>query len=219
MRKPNLVWVAVIGAVPILLLAFQWGSATRSRNLRARQLRAAVESRSLQRVAQLLAGGVEVGTRDREGCTPLHRAAALGEVPIVRLLLESHAQVDARDNHGCTPLLDASSTGELEAVEMLLDAGAAVNTRNVGGATPLLTASQGGYPKVVQRLLQAHADPTVRDVAGQTALDLASDALRIALASPSGATSHEQIVSARQVIRLLEASAPSRSPTMPAQLP
>jgi hypothetical protein len=56
--------------------------------------------------------GVETGGFMRDcrtkGETPLHRAAAFGEVETIRLLIDAGAAVDAKDAHGDTPLSWAS---------------------------------------------------------------------------------------------------------------
>jgi len=43
--------------------------------------------------------------------TPLHRAAAFGEVETIHILIDAGATVDARDAHGDTPLSWASWYG------------------------------------------------------------------------------------------------------------
>jgi uncharacterized protein len=52
--------------------------------------------------------GVETGAFMRDcrtkGETPLHRAAAFGEVETIQMLLDAGAVVDAKDMHGDTPL-------------------------------------------------------------------------------------------------------------------
>ena len=56
--------------------------------------------------------GVETGAFMRDcrtkGETPLHRAAAFGEVETIRLLIDAGAVIDAKDAHGDTPLSWAS---------------------------------------------------------------------------------------------------------------
>ncbi|HYO24645.1 MAG TPA: ankyrin repeat domain-containing protein, partial [Lacipirellulaceae bacterium] len=56
--------------------------------------------------------GVETGSFMRDcrtrGETPLHRAAAFGDVEAIQLLLDAGANVEARDAHGETPLAWAS---------------------------------------------------------------------------------------------------------------
>ena len=46
-----------------------------------------------------------------KGETPLHRAAAFGEVETIRLLIDAGAIVDAKDAYGDTPLSWASWYG------------------------------------------------------------------------------------------------------------
>ena len=61
--------------------------------------------------------------------TPLDRAAAKGNVDVVRLLIERGAEVDSRDRWGWTPLHNASRFGHLEVSRVLVDHGANVNAR------------------------------------------------------------------------------------------
>jgi ankyrin repeat protein/virulence-associated protein VapD len=60
--------------------------------------------------------------------TPLHQAAADGDIEQVRLLISKGADVDAKDEKGNTPLCHAVESGKIEIVQMLVDAGADVNT-------------------------------------------------------------------------------------------
>lgn len=59
--------------------------------------------------------GVETGAFMRDcrtkGETPLHRAAAFGEVETIRMLRDAHAIIDAKDANGETPLSWASWYG------------------------------------------------------------------------------------------------------------
>ncbi|KZZ94811.1 Ankyrin repeat-containing domain protein [Moelleriella libera RCEF 2490] len=49
--------------------------------------------------------------RDRRGQYPIHRAAAVGSVPMVRLLLQCRSPLNAADNEGYTPLHHAVAEG------------------------------------------------------------------------------------------------------------
>lgn len=55
-------------------------------------------------VESLLAGGVEVDSRDGSGCTALHFAADRGSSEVARLLLLRGADINAQDEDGQTPL-------------------------------------------------------------------------------------------------------------------
>lgn len=49
--------------------------------------------------------------RDRRGQYPIHRAAAVGSVPMVMLLLKNRSPLNAADNEGYTPLHHAVAEG------------------------------------------------------------------------------------------------------------
>jgi ankyrin repeat protein len=65
--------------------------------------------------------------------TPLHSAAASGQLEIARWLLERGASVDARQHGGYTPLHAAAHNGDLPLVELLLAHGAERTLRTDGG--------------------------------------------------------------------------------------
>ncbi|KAI1821094.1 ankyrin [Xylaria intraflava] len=54
--------------------------------------------------------------RDKRGQYPLHRAAAVGSVPMVKLLLENRSPLDATDNAGYTALHHAVAEGHGEPI-------------------------------------------------------------------------------------------------------
>jgi len=118
---------------------------------------------------------VEVNVRARySGDTALDSAAGLGEVEMVRLLLDRGANPKIGDKDNLTPLQLAAHHGNLAIVRMLLKAGANVNsTDSRYGYTALASASQNDHVKVVRELLGAGADPTLRIKNGRTASELA----------------------------------------------
>ncbi len=67
----------------------------------------------------LLERGANVNARDRNGQTPLHRAAAADNIDLVRLLLSRKARPGARDGTGSTPL-DVATFNKNTAVAALL---------------------------------------------------------------------------------------------------
>jgi ankyrin repeat protein len=81
--------------------------------------------------ALLLAAGAAVGVVDEFGATPLHLAAASGNMPLIRRLLAAGARVDppAGQDHpyfGAMPQHFAASRGRCEALALLLDSGGQV---------------------------------------------------------------------------------------------
>ena len=81
--------------------------------------------------------------------TLLHKAAAHGNVEIVKLLLDYGADVNARNEHGETPLFDTMYIDHSDGyndkydqvVDLLLKYGADINAVNNEGNTPILAAS------------------------------------------------------------------------------
>ena len=68
----------------------------------------------LDEVRALVASGVEPGTADYDGRTPLHLAAAEGQAEVVRYLLAAGADPRPVDRWGGTPLSDAEAGGHTE---------------------------------------------------------------------------------------------------------
>ncbi|KAH8124190.1 ankyrin repeat-containing domain protein [Trichoderma asperelloides] len=58
--------------------------------------------------------------RDRRGQYPIHRAAAVGSVPMVMLLLKNRSPLNATDNEGFTPLHHAIAEGHGDTAVALL---------------------------------------------------------------------------------------------------
>ena len=115
--------------------------------------------------------------RNKQGETPLHKAAAYNKTPaVVTALLKAGAGVNARDVYGNTPLLEAANYNNLSVILALLNAGAEVNARTPkrkygGGDTPLHNAAGSNKnPAVITALLKAGADVNAREKDGETPL-------------------------------------------------
>lgn len=144
--------------------------------------------------AAIAAEGVNLETRDWDGWTALHWAAATGRQELVRALLRAGADVSARNGRGETPLMWAAVRGHLSVVEELLAAGAELDAAATegraalehppgdchivpsppAGQTALMWAASAGHATVIERLLSTGASPGVADAAAQSALMLAS---------------------------------------------
>ena len=114
--------------------------------------------------------------RSRDGCgeTPLHIAARLGYIEIVKLLLEANAEVDAKSKNSAdmTPLHLAVTRGHNEVVNILVKAKADLNARcRYAQETPLLLAAFLGRKEIVDTLLKAKAELTATiEGVGETAI-------------------------------------------------
>lgn len=86
--------------------------------------------------------------------TPLIEAAAMGNIEMMQLLLDSGANTNLRDNRGNTPLHRAARKGNLAAVTLLCRSGSATDVKNTRHRTPLMEARRHGHSAVVQYLLQ-----------------------------------------------------------------
>lgn len=96
---------------------------------------------------------------------PLGLAAMLGQVEVMRVLVDAGAEIDWRDRVGRTALSHAAEGPRVEPVRFLLDAGAAVDALDDDGLTPLLRGvfSMDTSEAVVAALVAAGADVSVRD--------------------------------------------------------
>jgi ankyrin repeat protein len=143
----------------------------------------------LERVQALLKNNPDlVLSKDRNGWTPLHWAAADGHKSVAELLLAHGADVRARDNRGETPLHKsagncdtvgncgtvrmhwAAADGHKSVAELLLAHGADVNAKRNDGYTPLHLAGVWDHMDVLEVLLAKGADVNAKDNDGRTPL-------------------------------------------------
>lgn len=110
------------------------------------------------------------------GITPLFTAAAHGNKPMTKLLLDCNAEVNVEDRWKSTPLLRAVSSGHSEVVEILLEAGANPNHQTSSGVTPLLDASHNNRIDCLELLLEAGALPNTPDNDGSSPMHEAAAA-------------------------------------------
>jgi len=82
----------------------------------------------------------EIETRDREGMTSLHIAAASYSVDAVTALLANGAFLEAENSYDPAPLHRASKSGNAEAVQALLAASADPEVPNDLGHAPLVVS-------------------------------------------------------------------------------
>jgi ankyrin repeat protein/L-ascorbate metabolism protein UlaG (beta-lactamase superfamily) len=90
--------------------------------------------------------------------TPLHDAAAAGDVETLRRLLDDGTPVDIGDAENSTALDVAAQSGHLDAARLLVESGADVRHSDNNGMTPLHFASYEGHADVVAYLIERGAD-------------------------------------------------------------
>lgn len=118
-----------------------------------------------------------------KGTTPIHIAAALGNLEILQKLLEHKARPDIKDHFGASPLHLACLAGNEEVALKLLDLKVNVHAATKGkksarfydaGTTPLLAAAEGGNLAILEALLGRNGDPSLRTKAQCCALFFAA---------------------------------------------
>lgn len=90
---------------------------------------------------------------NQTGWAALHYAAAIGNNPIVQLLLDHSAYIDAESPNQTTPIMMAARGGHILTVKLLLDEGADLTLKNGAGMTALDFARAGGFKDIVEGLI------------------------------------------------------------------
>ena len=117
-------------------------------------------------MAALLGAGSEPNSRNDEGDTPLHDAAAVAKGAVVRALVAVGASTTEFNRSGEAPLHVAARAGNLKAVSALLACGADSGIRmrqSRNALTPLHVAASYGQHEVIPALVEGGADPNAGD--------------------------------------------------------
>jgi ankyrin repeat protein len=118
---------------------------------------------------------------DKSGATPLHIAAAEGELVVADFLLRNGADPNSRNRQEATPLYEAAANGRKAMVELLLQNKADPALANGSGWTPLYRAAEKSFLGVVQTLLANRANPNAKAKDGSTPLHAAVGAGQTAI--------------------------------------
>jgi ankyrin repeat protein len=132
---------------------------------------------------KLIEGGANVNAACSKGQTAIARAAGVGSVASVLVLLKAGAKSDPVDSQGRTPLMEAAANKFSGVAEILLKEDEAskfrehgiskTNVQDAKGMTPLMYAAKGDSLELVEMLLRHKADPLVQDAKGKTAVKFA----------------------------------------------
>ncbi|GEQ72265.1 hypothetical protein JCM33374_g5952 [Metschnikowia sp. JCM 33374] len=92
-----------------------------------------------------------VRAKDRKGYTALHRAAAIGSQPLIRMLVEAKANINATDQDGWTPLHHALAEGHGDVGVLLVSLGADPSAETGAGETPADVATDDNVRKFFEK--------------------------------------------------------------------
>lgn len=150
---------------------------------------------NLSTARKLLSHGASARIKDQRGQLPLHRAAAIGSVPFLNLLLEHKSPINASDIAGFTALhhstlFSISSAVNLQVFQPLTappnraHGGTSIASLNFPprlpctGKSPLKSkrlAISEGHGDTALALIKAGAETDKKDVDDHLAIDLAPD--------------------------------------------
>ena len=103
----------------------------------------------LPRAKKLVSLGAQI---NHLGWTPLHYAAAKGQLEVVEYLLAQGAMPNAPAPDGSSPILMAASAGAIDTVQALLKAGADPSAVNSDGADAVTAARDRGHDNLAEAL-------------------------------------------------------------------
>ena len=160
----------------------------------------AVELRLANCARTLLAAGADIRTQDNHGRTALYKASALGDEPIVKMILEhnNRAKLLKKEvrravlsnqmliietyiraapiptDRANLMLMESSVLGKPDVIALAMSFGADVEVEDGRGRTPLLVAVENGRSAAAEALVTAGASTTVLQASGKTLLQVAA---------------------------------------------
>lgn len=110
--------------------------------------------------------------------TPLHLAAANGQLEIVQYLIDHAADLNAKDKAGHTPLQRAARSYRWDVVQCLFPKQNMPNAKDIDGQTILHYAARTATSEIIKFLVSNGADVNEKNNLGETALHIAVGASR-----------------------------------------
>ena len=116
----------------------------------------------------------DLNSKDDDGYTALSRAAQVGQVAAVQLLIERGAEIESKNRWGRTPLSEAARYGHEVIVRLLIERNANIESTDADGRTPLSWAARYGHEAIVRLLIERNANIASEDRRGATPLSWAA---------------------------------------------
>ncbi|XP_062440590.1 26S proteasome non-ATPase regulatory subunit 10 isoform X2 [Rhea pennata] len=113
----------------------------------------ALIDKGAQIAIMLLENGADPDATDHFESTPLHRAAAKGNLKMIQILLRHNASVNIQDSEGNTPLHLACDEERVDEAKLLVSHGASIHIENKEELTPLKVA-KGGLGAILKRMVE-----------------------------------------------------------------
>lgn len=162
---------AIDGKHEAVLDVFRANAVTLDAAQPAQLLCEAASRGDLERLERLLEAGIGANLGDYDGRTPLHLAAAAGNLRVVEFLVSKLADVSAQDRNGATPADDAISSERPLVTQLLVRAGSRPNP--LAMLETLCEAAAAGDVGLVRFLVETGVSVDAGDYDGRTALHLA----------------------------------------------
>ena len=122
-----------------------------------RDLWSVAETDDIDQVESILARGADINGSDAHGMTAIMRAAAHGQIRMVRVLLKHGADPNKPRNDKYTPLMLAAFFGHQEIVRILVEHGADTDATTRFGTSAQMWASARTFKDVALYLENPHA--------------------------------------------------------------
>lgn len=137
----------------------------------------AVEKNNLERVKEIIKGGVNINGIDVYGYNALHIASSKGLTDIAFLLVQSDIDLNMQDKNGQTILHYAAEYNQVELAKVVLSRGANLSIEDKHGNEPLWTAvfndkGRNDRIEIIKLFLENGANVNHRNKVGKSPKDI-----------------------------------------------